>query len=358
MKHIPSARCCLHVGLFVLLLGSTLLATPTAVSAASVTPPVPLAISPVNPSELASLSAIAGRAHVVQDPTWLQRKFAFQIARPGYGIPRWATNAALPTSATVTASLSTSYLLDTTLTRQVAEPPPVGQDVAGTNYRDSYMAYFCGPGATDVAMTYWSLPPNLVYPKQTYTDPSGSTTWDDKYYRSYLVYIADKVKLPGWTTAGEPTFNNPKQGIANTFPSDLRDTMNWEASGHSATYGSFFYAWVPETDLTENDLYTDITIDIYYDHVPPVMNVDDAYLPSWHGSPSAGGGHSIAIVGFNDTTSMYTYIETCTTASCGTEGTGAYQISYTALYNAMRADTAVDFNPNDNVSELDGGIVW
>jgi len=161
------------------------------------------------------------------------------------------------------------------------------------------------------------------------------------------MYIADQVKLPGWTVPGEVTFFTSP--MANTFPADLRDTMNWEASGHATNFGSFFYVWVPAANLSQSQLQSFIETDITDSGVPPVVNVNDNVLPSWQGSRFAGqAGHSVAIVGYNNAANTYTYIETCTRESCGTQRTGAFTISQNALYTGIQTD------PQSG----DGGIVW
>jgi hypothetical protein len=345
----PKTRSWLVTCLFALLLSISLLTNPSVVFAASPAPAASVTVSPL----AQQLAGIVGRAHTTQDPTWIQRKLAFQVQRPGYR-PLAALSTSLPTTNS----------LDVTYSEQISEPPPSGYDKANMYYTDNYFVDFCAPGATDVAMTYWAAPPNLSYGQHTYTDPSyayyhiqdGQTTWNDTNYQSYLMYIADQVMVPGWKTPGEVTFDNNgvkyTPGAANTFPADLRDTMNWEASGHASNYSSYFYVWVPASaNITLTQLQHFIEQDVD-DGVAPVANVKAALLPSW----TKGGnvGHSVAIVGYDNTSNNtlhqpnFSYIETCTTVVCGTTGTGWYQIPQSQLLTAIQSDP----QPGD------GGIVW
>ena len=242
----------------------------------------------------------------------------------------------------------------------MSEPPATGQDVTGKSYTDWYYANFCDAGATDVAMDFWPIPNDRNFGQHLFTDPHNgpngypiSTTWNDTNFRAYLMYIAVQVKLPGWTTPGEVTFFN--YSGANTYPADLRDTMNWEASGHASNWSSFFYVWVPAANLSSaSTLNFMVSNDIYYGNgngfgVAPVVNVDTYYLPSWNNN-KRHISHAVAIVGYDNTKGTYTYIETCTPTSCGNRGTGPWTISQSDLYNGIQSDATF--------GDKDGGIVW
>ena len=72
---------------------------------------------------------------------------------------------------------------------------------------------FCAAGAVDNALYYWNGETN-TYPSGTYTEPSYANYHTNTYWtssdhnRSYMMYIADKVWVPGWGTPGMVTFGS------------------------------------------------------------------------------------------------------------------------------------------------------
>ncbi len=82
--------------------------------------------------------------------------------------------------------------------------------------------------------------------------------------------------------------------------------------------------------------------------VPLVVSVNDSYLPDWQNSEYKGGSHGVAVLGYNNSNSTYTYYETCGSgaAACETSGYGTYTISQSHLYNAIE---------NDNGN---GALIW
>ncbi|HEX4419793.1 MAG TPA: hypothetical protein VH165_17890 [Kofleriaceae bacterium] len=120
-----------------------------------------------------------------------------------------------------------------------------------------------------------------------------------------------QVKPPNFSSAGLPSFSTyPKTGSSL---SDSRDALNWEASGHSSTWSTFFWGG--------HAVFAD---------------VDTAYLPNW----SRSLGHSIAIVGYDDSAGTYAYVDTCGHRCNGstqsTDG-GVWHVSQSRMYQAIVA---------------------
>ncbi len=277
-----------------------------------------------------------GKSHHAQDSAWVKLKLAHQIRTVGKSAP---TTVATPFVAPIEAAAA---VLPVGYTNIISEPPPTGKDAAGRSYTDYYFWYLCGPGATNVVMDYWPTVNNRSIGGHNYSDPYTTTYWNDNNLRAYTMYIADQVYPPWYTSPGEMTYGAYPYG--DTTFDDLRDALNWEASGHNtSTWSTYFYAVVGASSLNLNSLRSDVMSDIYYSGRPLVVSVNDAYLPSWnHGTTS----HFVTVVGYDNNKGTFTYVETCTPASCGTKGTGWYTISQQQLENGIQDD-------NGN-----GGIVW
>ena len=70
-----------------------------------------------------------------------------------------------------------------------------------------------------------------------------------------------QVKPPNFSSAGLPSFSTyPTTGSSL---SDSHDALNWEASGHSSTWSTFFYQTVGASGLTSATLHHDVTRDIW-----------------------------------------------------------------------------------------------
>ena len=294
-----------------------------------------------------------GKSGHTQDPDWVARKLAHQIRRPGKLAPHIGRPSPL-VQVGGGGGFPSSWTLDLTYVSQMQEPPVTGIDAAGNPYTDYYMWNFCGPGATAVAMDFWPIPNDRAFGQQIFTDPHDpfiTTTWNDTNFRSYLMYLADQVQPPSYSGPGEVTFldyGNYSSNAYTTF-SDLRDAMNWEASGHGiqGNWATYFYVDVGAANLSQDQLMAYIESDLYGNGVPPVVSVNDAYLPDWpNKDPRNGTAHFVAIVGYDNTQGTYTYIETCTNTSCGTSGTGPFPVVQSQLYAGIQ-----DNNGN-------GGIVW
>jgi hypothetical protein len=173
-----------------------------------------------------------------------------------------------------------------------------------------------------------------------------------------MMYIAWQSYPPSYYNAGEETYltysktgnEGPPnyQDDAYTAIPDLVNDLNWEASGENRSdWSNYFYTEV-NPGLSLSTLITDVQDDDYLSQVPPVVSVNDGDLPDWQGSHYAGGSHFVAIIGYDQNTDMFTYIETCANspAGCETSGIGHYTVSESTMLNAINDD-------NDN-----GGLVW
>ena len=127
---------------------------------------------------------------------------------------------------------------------------------------------------------------------------------------------------------------------------DVRDALNWEASGrNTSTWSNYFYLAVTPGNLSASQLHTYVKSDLYNSQVPLIVSVNENVLPDWSGS---SGSHLIAITGYDDNAGTYTYSETCdrTGVACNTQVVGHYNIGQQLLYSGIQ---------NDNGN---GGIVW
>lgn len=130
---------------------------------------------------------------------------------------------------------------------------------------------------------------------------------------------------------------------ASTF-TDVRDALNWEASGEKSTFATFHYVDDFVGNINEDTFKNDVYQDIYVSRIPLIIDVNDKYLKDWINPP--GTAHFITILGFNFNNNTMTYDETCGQVSCNTQGIGIYVTSIDTLWNAM-------VNDNGN-----GGIIW
>jgi len=287
-----------------------------------------------------------GKSHLVQDPQWYAAKVArrnrlLQAGSVGHGgSSGYAIIGSWPTSR----NLST-YVTGNTF-EQLGNAPGGGTtpDASGHLYTDGYFWNFCGEGATTVALGYWNTirPINQVG-SYTNTDPHTTTTWDDTYNRAFIFWLGDEVKPPSFGSYGEFAYGTYPGGT--TYTTDLRDTLNWEASRESSSsWSNYYYGIVWASNLTQSDLMSDIESDVGIDGHADVVDVNTAYLPSWAGK-NKSLSHYVAVTGYNSSNNTLTYVDTCGTG-CGSDGNGVYTISLSSLYNGIE-------NNNGN-----GSIVW
>jgi hypothetical protein len=259
-----------------------------------------------------------------------------------------------------------SVQLDTTWTGKVWEPQGSGTDDAGISYTDNNYWNFCGPGATAVALWYWTTygrPWVTGIKTQAYTEPNGAqvaTTWaatdSVSKGRGAIMYLAEyEIPAPDvgvWSYPGviDWTSSYPNDG---TPVNRIRDALNWEISGRTTISPSSGgpYILTPYTSsLTQSVLHADVLLDLASKPgVPLIANVATSsgryHLPNWGKRGSVN--HSITIVGYDDAKGTYTYIDTCG-PGCNNSGNpaGVYTVSQQTLWALLGAETDHD------------GIIW
>jgi hypothetical protein len=285
-----------------------------------------------------------------QDRAWLSQKDAFLVR----GAPYPPGGAAPSTCGVPCAHYPASYLLDTHVVVNTLEPPKVGKDAAGVAYVDHNMSKLCGPGAAANALAFWNS--DILYEaKATYVDPSNgvTTTWDSTHNRAYIAYLAWRAQVPGLPHAGMMDTHNPSVGVTLYA---MRDALNWEASGHAAAWRSYFYTITAWNQSSATDFHHKVADDIATTHVPVVAEVDTTLLPNW--SPQLGHiKHFITVVGYDDTTGVYYYTDSCgKSTGCGSNSDGGLlSIPQAQLWQAI---TAVPVNTSHSYDAGDGGYVW
>ena len=288
------------------------------------------------------------KSHLVQDAHWLALKRAHQVARPGL-----TAADVLPSSvpSAGNAGTPTIVLLNIGVAQNVLEalgancnPNGTCTDDAGHSYVDGYFWNFCGPGSANVALYYWTGSTSS-YPAGTYTEPSyapyhSTTYWTSgDHSRSYEMYLAMQVLPPSFATPGLPTFYAYPQ--AGTTLPDLRDTLNWEASGHnSSTWSTYFYALQPDdSTLTPSVLHADVTWDIATSHAPIVPDVNAPDLPNWSTWKANHPGHklihNVTIIGYDDLSGNYYYTDTCGKQCGSNNDAGINTVSQATMYQAI-----------------------
>jgi hypothetical protein len=235
-----------------------------------------------------------------------------------------------------------AHMLDTSVVKEIVEPPGSGDDDHGNYFSDQNYWNFCGPGAVTALLSYFNSHVT-TWPAGYFREPYGPHV-SDTYWtssdtisgyralgRAYLMHIAMQVRPPDFTSAGLAHFASYPTTGANLQSS--RDVLNWEASGHSSGWRTFFYVVVSASGLSASTLHRDVKRDIYGGHAV-LATVNTAYLPNW----SRGLGHSIAIVGYDDNAGTYAYVDTCgkrcNGASQATNG-GVWHVAQSRMYSAI-----------------------
>jgi hypothetical protein len=232
--------------------------------------------------------------------------------------------------------------LDASTVRHIVEPPGSGTDDHGTSYTDQNYWNFCAPGAVTALLSYFTTEVKTMA-ADTFSEPYGPhvshTYWKSDTSvsgyqalgRPYLLHVAMESKPPTFTRAG--LVNMSVYPTTGGNLDDSRDILNWEGSHHAAAWKTFFYARITTASLTATKLHSDIAHTIYGGHaVLAAVNTD--YLPNW----SRGLGHSIAIIGYDDSARTYTYVDTCGKRCNGsTQATngGVWKVSQTNMLKAI-----------------------
>jgi hypothetical protein len=240
------------------------------------------------------------------------------------------------------ASLPSAHSLDTSVVSKIVEPPGSGRDDQSAYYTDLSYWNFCVPGTVTAALSYFTS--NVIqWPAGYFKEPYGpyitSTYWTSSdsvsgystVGRAYLMHIAMQSKPPSFSSPGLASFASYPSTGATLAGS--RDVLNWEASGHASGWQNFFYQVVGASGLSAATLHGDIKRDIYGGHAV-LTSVNTAYLPNW----SRSLGHSIAVIGYDDSAGTYRYVDTCGArcngSSQATNG-GVWTISQSRLYSAI-----------------------
>ena len=286
-----------------------------------------------------------------QSGDWLALKAAGLVAivdgkvtiLPADANPLVIPSTGLPVPAT--------KMLDVSWTRWVVETLGVGHDDKGSYYHDLSYWKLCGDGAMTVALWYWQQLtgyPNVTGTAGYFLDPYAAqgaswpkpgptvprkggkklgTYWagvdtQNGYMavgRGFEMYLATAAKPAGWTSAGLAVFaaaGKPLYPSTGTDRSTIQVGLNWEVSGHDAsTWATAYYASVVRSaPFLAHDLNSAVMLDLGRDGVPVIAAVDSFYLPNWaNGNATQHAGHSIAIVGYDNTANppTYSYIDTC-----------------------------------------------
>ncbi len=312
------------------------------------------------------------KSHLQQNQQWMALKLAYKVRVPLtshiFKEHPVLCNAAAPlerVSPLCGGPPPPSTELNTSVVTHTIEPygniPPNPNACTGDDthycYVDLYFWDFCGPGAVDNALYYWNGLTNS-YPSRQYTEPSyapyhsHTTWWSDYDNRGYLMYIAMDTQPPSFPTPGLPTFGAYYPGShanAGTVINDVRDVMNWEASGHSSNWANYFYITQSDVGVTASTIHAEITRDIAQG-APVVAEVNTTNLPNWN---QKGIIHYITIIGYDDTKGIYYYTDTCGTG-CGSNSSGGIHTinqSKPDQYGKDLYDAIVHVGGG-------GGIVW
>ncbi len=306
------------------------------------------------------VAPVSEGSQLVQDPQWVALKEALRIVRGPEGAPM-----VLASPATLAV---TSKTLSYTTTKSVVEPEGRLYDDAHHAITDQNYWNFCSAGAATVTMYYWRSGNVTGWAAGNFKEPYGpeqaTTYWrssdtgtssdtSDGYAtvgRAYLMYMAEQVRPPSYSSrsgdAGEygGMINFTYYRTHGAAIADIRDALNWEASGHSGSDATFFY--LSEMPSSQVDLHDFVVSDIVNSSVSVVADVDAHYLPNWS-VPAGTVNHSITIIGFNDTAGTFSYLDTCD-ALCGSSSNSGkiFTTSQSNMYQAITHETDHE------------GIVW
>ncbi len=288
------------------------------------------------------------KSTLVQDPAWVDLKNSGRVQRP---IPFGPVEIA---SSVSPLTFPSSIELSPTVTAKIVEPQGNLYDDLHHSLSDLNYWNFCSAGGAAVALYWWTS--NVTsWPAGNFSEPYGthvSTTYwkssdtgtssdTSNLYstngRAYLMYLAEKVKPPSYSRAGIVNFDYyPTHGGSLA---DIRDALNWEASGHSSGWSNYFYVLRGTSGLTQATFLSDVRQDIANSSAPVVVDVNTylsstTHLPNW----SRNLAHTISIIGYNDTNSTLDYTDTCGKACNGSASAGnggVYVVSYATMYSLL-----------------------
>ncbi len=284
------------------------------------------------------------------------------------------------------AAAPPSYTLSTTYTAHFVEASGSKttryNDDQGHWYIDWNYAQMCTDGSTAVMMYYWSQKyPGYAYPNVTGTSGSFAEpytasdwtylvntlksyptfqnsnkttywTWNQAgvYARGYMFYISMLVS-PGGSFKGlddyhKPGTSTPLYPTTGADPGPTVEVLDWESSNHS-TYTSGYWYFIYKNDPTlAQDLQNDVSFDVGLAYLGVQIRVDAYYLTNWAGT-GQHVGHAVTIVGYNNSTGTYTFIDTYGPHA------GEFTQSQSSIVNAIQKMPASPAG-----WPADGGFIW
>jgi hypothetical protein len=125
-----------------------------------------------------------------------------------------------------------------------------------------------------------------------------------------MVQLAWNIHAPSYIWNGS-SFNGMMRNSWGSVDWVVRDGLNWEASGeNTSTWQNYYYELVSAPQSNSATFYNNVQFDIGTNNVPVVVLLNaNAGLSNWPASGTTG--HYITIVGYNNTTGEYAYMDTC-----------------------------------------------
>ena len=291
----------------------------------------------------------AAQSRLVDDPAKVAAKEAGQLTRQG----NLATLIAPGVTPSTASNADPSLVLDTSVSGLIVEQRGDLYDDLHHLYGDRNYWNFCAAGAATVATYYWTFGfPAAGYFTEPYGPHTSTTYWRSSDTgtssdtsngygtngRNYVIYMAEKV-LP-------PTFGRPGIDNFDSYPTtggslpDMRDAVNWESTNHSPDWETVGWYTVHSGAGTQTELVNNVKTDVFWNSTPVIASVhtyvsSSLHLPNW----TANANHAITIVGYNDTTSTFTYLDTCgknCNVSSGNHNGGTYTVSYSTMYQLIK----------------------
>lgn len=232
------------------------------------------------------------------------------------------------------------------------------------------MFNLCGPGAVDNVLYYWNTKSNNYGRNSLVNDHITTTTWDDYDNRAYMFYLAWQMQPAGlgWQPGMMDSTHTPSWGVSLW---DVRDGLNWEASGHNASgYTNFYYyiEWHNATNWSESNFLNNVVNDTWNDSRPVEAEVNARLMPNWANN-GLKTNHAIAIIGYDyhaiakdGNRGVLYYLDSCGQGT-GTSATGCgalqqQQVEKASMYQTWAAINSVDFDPSTAPGHGDGGYIW
>ncbi len=291
----------------------------------------------------------AAQSRLVQDPAWLALKAAGRLRPAASGGLAAASGAAIAAT-----TYPTSFNLDVSLSASIVEPEAAGYDDLHRSFYDANYWNFCSAGSAAAVISYFRPGNVTAWPSGYFTEPYGpyraTTYWRSQDYggsgdtgngystvgRAYTMYLAEQVRPPTFGRPGVINFNS----YPNTGGSilDQRDVINWEISGHASNWQNYFYAWRNTAAMTGPMFKQAVKTTLVDGRAPMLLNVytwldPTTRLPNWNRQVK----HSITLIGYNETTGTYRYLDTCG-RNCGSlSNGGVHDVSQTVLWTLLNS---------------------